>query len=256
MDDTPGFIRERDNAEEEWKILRKQARAAMKETMYEKRVKAGLALREMRNKKLEGKRAKRKARAAEKLRLEAVVLATKWSDLKAMGNADMADQLKKFKMLGKTGFTCTQANRVAHVLQLQTLLLEADPKANDLDAGDSGIEGRAVKRRAAAGKGSRKRKKAGITSYCGFEWDDSDEFDVECIVGKVTTDGRTHYGNQVSQPPPLEPAASTVLTRVCTVAGQAEGGRHLVPHRVQGLPARLGVVRDRREPRLGADTGV
>ena len=114
-------------------------------------------------------------------------------------------------MLGKTGFHCTQANRVAYVLQLQTLLLGEDPKANDLTAGDSGIEGRAVKQRvAAAGKG-RKRKKPGITSYCGFEWDDDEEFDVECIVGKVTTDGKTHYGNQVSQPPPLEPYRTRCL---------------------------------------------
>ena len=54
----------------------------------------------------------------------------------------------------------------------QTLLLEADPSANDLDDGDSGIVGRTVKRKSTGG--SKKRKK-GVRYYMGHEWTEEEE---------------------------------------------------------------------------------
>eukprot|EP00965_Chrysotila_dentata_P111657 3692204-Pleurochrysis_carterae.AAC.1 len=88
-----------------------------------------------------------------------------------MGVEDLRDQLKKHKLLGKTGFTATQPNRTVYVLQLQTLLLEADEDAKDLDDGDSSIDGRSVRRRVT---GSRKRR-CGLTSYMGYEWTEEEE---------------------------------------------------------------------------------
>eukprot|EP00965_Chrysotila_dentata_P068050 2251166-Pleurochrysis_carterae.AAC.1 len=49
-----------------------------------------------------------------------------------MGVEDLRDQLKNYKLLGKTGFALSLHNRTAYVLQLQTLLLEANEDANDL----------------------------------------------------------------------------------------------------------------------------
>eukprot|EP00965_Chrysotila_dentata_P180207 5949837-Pleurochrysis_carterae.AAC.1 len=43
-----------------------------------------------------------------------------------MGVEDLRDQLKKHKLLGKTGFALSLPNRTAYVLQQQTLLLEAN----------------------------------------------------------------------------------------------------------------------------------
>eukprot|EP00965_Chrysotila_dentata_P126359 4176435-Pleurochrysis_carterae.AAC.1 len=74
-----------------------------------------------------------------------------------MGVDDLWDQLKKHKLLGKTGFALPLPNRMAYGLQLQTLLLEANEDANALDDGDSGIDGRSVRRR------------AGLRSYMGYE---------------------------------------------------------------------------------------
>eukprot|EP00965_Chrysotila_dentata_P179661 5932695-Pleurochrysis_carterae.AAC.1 len=71
-----------------------------------------------------------------------------------MGVEDLRDPLKKHKLLGKTGFALSLPNRTTYVLQLQTLLLEADEDANDLEDGDSGIDGRNVRRRATVEAGS------------------------------------------------------------------------------------------------------
>eukprot|EP00965_Chrysotila_dentata_P235595 6200851-Pleurochrysis_carterae.AAC.1 len=65
-----------------------------------------------------------------------------------MGVEDLRDQLEKHKLLGKTGFTLTLPNRTAYLLQLQMLLLEANKDANDLEDGESGIDGRSLRRRA------------------------------------------------------------------------------------------------------------
>eukprot|EP00965_Chrysotila_dentata_P075985 2511256-Pleurochrysis_carterae.AAC.1 len=65
-----------------------------------------------------------------------------------MGAENLRDQLKKHTLLGKTGFALSLPNRTAYVLQLQTLLLEANEDANDLEDNDSSIDGRRFRRRA------------------------------------------------------------------------------------------------------------
>jgi hypothetical protein len=199
MDDTHKFMRERANGEAEWRQLRKKARAELKVTMAAKRLKDGAEEREVRQSKVAAMRAKKAAKNAEKARLEALTLLTLYSELVDKGNEDLKDQLKKHKLMGKSKakFTATQPNRTAYVLQLQTLLLEADPNANDLPAGDSGIEGRNIKRKSSGGGSSRKRKK-GMVYYMDYEWtaEEEDTFEVETIVGMITADGTTSYANQ------------------------------------------------------------
>ena len=108
MDDTSGFMRERPNAEAEWKVLRKKARKELKVKMAQKWLEVGLAERKARDTKLSSLRAKRAAKATEKVRLEAVPLVALFSQLVPMSNDDLKDQLKKFKVLGKAGSTLTK----------------------------------------------------------------------------------------------------------------------------------------------------
>ena len=62
----------------------------------------------------------------------------KYSQLVDKGISDLTDQLKYHKLVRKqTGFTVTQKNRAAYVLQLQSILIEWNSDANDLDPGDS-----------------------------------------------------------------------------------------------------------------------
>ena len=110
-----------------------------------------------------------------------------YSELVSKDNDALKDQLKKHKLLGKKGFVVSQKNCTAYVLQLQTLLLEADPTANDLPAGDSGIVGRNIKRKAIGG--SKKRKK-GTTYYLGYEWTEEEEDDFE--VGAWPSNSNSH----------------------------------------------------------------
>eukprot|EP00965_Chrysotila_dentata_P047490 1574975-Pleurochrysis_carterae.AAC.7 len=70
-------------------------------------------------------------------------------DSTLMGVEDLRDQLKKHRLLDKSKmFLLFLPNRTAYVLQLQTLLLETNEDANDLEDGNIGIEGRSVRRRA------------------------------------------------------------------------------------------------------------
>lgn len=197
MDNTAEFMRAREHGEAEWRKLRKLARIGMKETMSRKWLEVGLAERAARDSKLALLRAKRQSKAAEKARLEAVPLATRYSHLLSMSNEALKDQLKKYKVMGKVGFTTTQPNRTAFVLQLQALLLEFDNQANDLSEGDSGIEGRNIKRKTNGGARNGKRK-ARITEYMGYEWtaEEEDDFEVEAIVGRLVADGSSTYANQ------------------------------------------------------------
>eukprot|EP00965_Chrysotila_dentata_P209642 6185411-Pleurochrysis_carterae.AAC.8 len=59
----------------------------------------------------------------------------------------------------------------------------------------TGVDGRSIRRRLTVR--SRKRR-LGLTSYMGYEWpeEEEDAFEVEAIVGKVVTDGRTACANQ------------------------------------------------------------
>eukprot|EP00965_Chrysotila_dentata_P022347 739439-Pleurochrysis_carterae.AAC.1 len=162
--------------------------------MLEKRTAAGLAQQETRKAKLDKKRTKRAARASERARIDALPLAQHFSDLKLMGVEDLRGQLKKHELLGKTGFALSLPNRTAYVLQLQTLLIEANEDANDLEDGDSGINGRSVQRRAAV-RGRKLRR--GLRSYMGDAWTEEEEaFEVEAVVGKVEADGQTAYAIQ------------------------------------------------------------
>jgi hypothetical protein len=198
-DDTAAWMRERENGEAEWRLLRKKAREGLKETMAAKRLKVGASERAARDEKLSAKRAARAARAAEKARLEALVLATHYSELVSMGEDALKDQLRKHKLLGKKGFNVSQPNRTARVLALQALMLEADAAANDLEEGDSGIEGRGIKRKVRGqGKAPKKKQKGApkVQEYMGYEWTDDDPFVLEAIVGSLVADGKTEYANQ------------------------------------------------------------
>jgi hypothetical protein len=181
-------------------VSRQAARALLRKTMKAQLVEAGRAKRAEREAKLSSKRAKREARAKELRRVEALVAATKYSELVSLSNADLSDQLKYHKVVRKqTGFTVTQKDRKAYVLQLQTLLYDWHADANDLEDGDAGIEGRGIKRKARApaegeragdGKAGGKGKKAQVAINIAvdedgneLEWDDGEEYEVEAIVG-------------------------------------------------------------------------
>ena len=126
-----------------------------------------------------------------------------------MANADLADQLKYHKVVRKqTGFTITQKDRKAYVLQLQSLLPDWHVDANDLEDGDAGIEGRGIKRKARApAEGERGGKVGGgkvgskgikkQTVNIGIdedgnevEWEDGEEYEVEAIVGTRVSVGK------------------------------------------------------------------
>eukprot|EP00965_Chrysotila_dentata_P042223 1400494-Pleurochrysis_carterae.AAC.1 len=100
-----------------------------------------------------------------------------------MGVENLRDQLKKDKLLGKTGFALFLPNRKAYVLQLQTLLVDANEDANDLEDGDSGIDGRSVRRRAAVRGRKRRRGLRFYMSYEGTE-EEKEAFEVMAVVGK------------------------------------------------------------------------
>ena len=180
-------------------VCRATARRARKATLKAQRVAAGRAKRAAREKQLGSKRAKRAAAAAERARIEVLTVATRFSELVTdaqgcqLSNVDLQDQLKYHKLVRKaTGFTVTQKNRAAYVLQLQALLVEQHgAAANDLPEGESGIEGRGLKKRKVSGGGGGKKgkKKAKLSNACGDSWDADEEFEVEAIVGTKVSAG-------------------------------------------------------------------
>eukprot|EP00965_Chrysotila_dentata_P208613 6184800-Pleurochrysis_carterae.AAC.1 len=102
-------------------------------------------------------------------RIDALPLAEHYSDLTLMGVEGLRDQLKKHKLLGKTGFALSLPNRTAYVLQLQTLLLEENANANDrVEDGDAGIDRCSVRRRATV-RGQILESRCGLRSYMGYE---------------------------------------------------------------------------------------
>ena len=122
-------------------------------------------------------------------RLQVLPLKTKWSELKRLGNTDLADQLKVWKLVQKqTGFTVTQPNRESYIIRLQNLM---GKEANDLKPGDDGTapEGVERKKRAApAGTGGKgkKQKTDKITNDDGDEWEEEDEFPAIILERKVS----------------------------------------------------------------------
>eukprot|EP00965_Chrysotila_dentata_P241693 6204427-Pleurochrysis_carterae.AAC.4 len=160
-------MHERADGEEELKLRRKRARQGLMVTMLKKRTAAGLAQQETRKVKLAAKLAKHAAKATERACIDALPLAKRYSNLKLMGVEDLRGALKKHKLLGKTNFALSLPNRTAYMLQLQMLLLEADEDANNLEDGDSSINGRSIWCRATV-RGRKPRR--GLRSYMGYKW--------------------------------------------------------------------------------------
>ena len=119
-----------------------------------------------------------------------------YSALKTLGTDDLKDQLKGYKLKGKSGFTLTQANRAAYVLQVQSLMSEMlGEGSNDLADGDSGVEGRGVRRRKesdnheAGHKAKKSKSKVKTVSYKGWEWCPNQKFEIEKLIGKMISSG-------------------------------------------------------------------
>ena len=187
FNDQAGWLQQKDASglQRALDICRAEARLARRLTIREQRVVAGRSKREARDVQLSSKRAKREARAAEEQRVAALHVAARYSELKAMSNEALADQLKVQKQRRKAAnqpvtFTVTQKNRLAYVLTLQGLLTEADSAANDLAAGDSGTDAVGVvrkKRAEGSAGGGRKKKKQKVSNACGDMWDEDEEFE-------------------------------------------------------------------------------
>ena len=88
LDDTVGWLREQANPERLWGAARKAGRQGLATTQAASHRDEGLAEREGRRARLEEKRAKRAAKTEAKEKLERLVLATRYSELVAMGVAD------------------------------------------------------------------------------------------------------------------------------------------------------------------------
>ena len=181
------------------KVARGEERKARKQTLKQRRVEAGRAKQVGRDEKRSSKRERREKKAAEKVRIEQLTLVTTYSALKAMSVDDLKDQLKGYKLQGKTGFALTQENRAAYVLQVQALMSEAlGDGCNDLADGDSGVDGRGVRRKKVArdddgsaqgGKKKKSKSKRKIISYLGWEWYETEKFEIEKLIGKMTAVG-------------------------------------------------------------------
>ena len=157
-------------------------------TIKQQLIAAGRAKRAEREAKLSGKRARKLAKAAEKARLEKVTLATTYSQLKVMAIPELQDQLRAFKLQGKSKlkFALSQKDRAAYCRQLQALLLEAHgTQANDLDGNDSGCGADGVVRKLRASKGGGgKKRAAGTCELNGYIWQADEEFDIERLIDK------------------------------------------------------------------------
>jgi hypothetical protein len=100
-------------------VARKRAQKSMSITMKAQSAAAGGAKEPERVAKLAKKRAGRDKKAAELERLKALLRAVKYSELKAMQNSDLGDQLKILKVvLGRDIKQTTLGNRKAYVLRL------------------------------------------------------------------------------------------------------------------------------------------
>ena len=100
---------------------------------------------------------------------------------------------------------------------MSPLCIRFGAAANDLADGDSGVDGRAVRRRKAADNPQpgrkQKRKRAKIVSMrvgdAVWEWDSTEEFEIERLIGRMVADGSDVPGRA-----PGSIAAGTVLYRV------------------------------------------
>ena len=80
------------------RVVWPEARLVRRQTLKMQRIKEGRAKRAERDAKLSSKCAKREARAAELVRLQALPLATRYSELKGMRTDELSDQLKVYKV--------------------------------------------------------------------------------------------------------------------------------------------------------------
>eukprot|EP00962_Isochrysis_galbana_P018299 scaffold5290_cov116-Isochrysis_galbana.AAC.1 len=130
----------------------RRGRLELRQTLKQQRIASGRVKREERDTKLAGKRAKRDAKTKELERLKTVALASKYSELERLQNADLADQLKVYKLIrGRSGFTVAHSSRESYVLAVQAqMALEFGDDVNDLPDGDAGFTNRAVRRRKVA----------------------------------------------------------------------------------------------------------
>eukprot|EP00966_Prymnesium_polylepis_P334578 7389947-Prymnesium_polylepis.1 len=129
-----------------------------------------------------------------------------------MGVEELKDQLKGYKLQGKTGFKLTHEKRADYVLQVQSLMSEAlGEGSNDLKDGESGVEGRGVRRRKHADNGDepekKKRKsKVKMASWKGWEWPANKKFEIDKLIGKMVAEGEVPGRSNVK--------AGTVLYKV------------------------------------------
>jgi hypothetical protein len=142
--------------------------------------------------KLAKKRGGRAKKAAEHERIKAITVASKYSELKAMGNDELSDQLKYYKLVErKTGFTTGGTGPTMRLLLQGMIFDKFGAAANDLADGDSGVEGRGVRRRKVGGAGGKgkKRGRTGICSLHGWEWGADELFEIDSLIGKMVADG-------------------------------------------------------------------
>jgi hypothetical protein len=199
-DDTVAWARGQAQVAGLWKQAGKRWRKGSgSRTMQEERQLKGEAKAPARELKLAKKRSGRAAKAAALERLKLVESVSTYSALTKMGNDELSDQLKVFKLIEKkTGF-CVTGTRIALVMRLQSILFDKfGATANDLADGDSGVTGRAVRRRKAAGAGAKsgggkgkKRKRSTMVVVGEWEWDSTEEFEIDMLIGKmVVTDSK------------------------------------------------------------------
>lgn len=186
-DRTADWAREHALRDKFMAVARKRARKSMGVTMKAQRAAAGKAKEPERVAKLAKKRAGREKKAAELERLKALSRALKYSELKAMQNSDLADQLKLLKLvLGREIKQTALGNRKAYVLRLQALLFaEFGSAANDLPDGDDGYGGEGVRRR----KAGKKKGKGKLIKHMGYEWYADEEFEIDCLLDQMVADG-------------------------------------------------------------------
>jgi len=161
-------------------------------TMAEEDALKGAAKAPEREAKLAKKRKGKAAKAAELERVKAVTLASKFSALKKMRNDELVDQLKIWKLVEKNAdVKKTTGTRTELVLALQPLIRDRfGAKANDLEPGDDGLWGQGLRRRAAGGGKKPKKGKKWVVQG-EWEWDSTQEFIIERLIGKMVVDGST-----------------------------------------------------------------
>ena len=192
-DKTVGWTRQQADPDGLLRLASKRRRKGSgSRTMQQDRELKGEAKAAAREEKLAKKRSGKAKKAATLERLKALALNTKYSELKDLRNDQLSDQLKVYKLIEKkSGFLLT-GTRAQLVLAVQAQMYEKfGASANDLADGDSGVEGRGVRRRKVDGgeaSGGKKRKRKNVVEYLGWEWVASERFEIESLIGKMVAE--------------------------------------------------------------------